>query len=75
MSAYYLEHYCCRFFSDLKTVQNKETVTCAPLPSPQTRVTAYIKHTGAKMPTEPFSLTLLYNWVCWLMWCKGFYLG
>lgn len=62
MSAYYLEHYCYRFFfSDLKGVQNKETFTCAPRPSPQTRVTACIKYSGAKMPTEPFSLALLYN--------------
>lgn len=66
MSAYYLEHYCCRvfffgFFSDLKLVQNKETFTCALLPSPQTRVNACIKYSGAKMPTEPFSLALLYN--------------
>lgn len=63
MSAYYLEHYYCSFFffSDLKTVQNKETFTRAPLPSPQRRVTACIKYTRAKQPAEPFSVALFYN--------------
>lgn len=64
MSAYYLEHYYCSvlfFFLDLKTVQNKETFTRAPLPSPQMRVTACIKYTRAKRPTEPLSVALFYN--------------